>query len=220
MDSYHGSPNKVEILDTIFIADKGTIKVLLLKKETDPYKGYWCLPRGILSLDNTIIEEADNIASKLTGLNQVNFIENSIYSSVGRINDERIIGISCIGLTDLVTVSLKGEECIFEHDWFDINSLPKMIYDHSKIVTDSVSNLKLLLKNISSIKKLFPSDFTLPELQSIYETIFEKELDRRNFRKKLISLNILEATGEKNLGENGRPAKLYRFKDDVEDIII
>lgn len=218
MDSYQGTANKVEVLDTIFIADKGNIKILLLKKETEPYKGYWSLPRGILSSDNDVLEEADIISSRLAGLNQVNFLENRIYSSINRINDERIIGVSCIGLTDSVTVSLKGSECPFEYGWFEINSLPKMIYDHAKIANDSVHDLRNILKNISIIKKLFPSDFTLPELQSAYEQINGEELDRRNFRKKIISLNVLEETGENNLGESGRPAKLYRFKDDVDGI--
>ena len=93
-----------------------------------------------------------------------------------------------------------------------------MIYDHAKIANDSVHDLRNILKNISIIKKLFPSDFTLPELQSAYEQINGEELDRRNFRKKIISLNVLEETGENNLGESGRPAKLYRFKDDVDGI--
>lgn len=217
MDSYHGTSNKVEVLDTIFIADKGNIKILLLKKETDPYKGYWSLPRGILSIDNSVIEEADTISSRLTGLNQVSFLENHIYSSVDRINEERVLGISCIGLIDPITVSLKSDECPFEYGWFDINSLPKMVYDHSKIASDSINDLRTLLKNVSMIKKLFPSDFTLPELQSAYEQVSGEDLDRRNFRKKLISLNVLEDTGENNLGESGRPAKLYRFKDDIED---
>ena len=73
MDSYQGTANKVEVLDTIFISDKGNIKILLLKKETEPYKGYWSLPRGILSSDNDVLDEADIISSRLAGLNQVNF---------------------------------------------------------------------------------------------------------------------------------------------------
>lgn len=215
MDSYHGSSNKVEILDTIFVADKGNIKILLLKKETEPYKGYWSLPRGILPVDSEVLEEADIIAVKLSGLNQVNFFLNRVYSTVDRIPDERVIGISCIGLTDPVTISLKGEDSPFEYGWFNINSLPKMIYDHSKIALDSIHDLKKIISDVNVIKKFFPSDFTLPELQSIYEQVSGEELDRRNFRKKLMSMDILESTGEHNLGETGRPAKLYRFKDDI-----
>ena len=68
------------------------------------------------------------------------------------------------------------------------------------------------------MKVLYPSDFTLPEIQKLYEQILGKELDRRNFRKKLLNLDLIEPTGDKNIGFNGRPAILYKFKDDIDDL--
>lgn len=213
MDSYNGPLNKVEILNNIFMADKGNIKILLLKKNTDPYKGYWVLPRGILEKDYSVNDYSKIICENLTGLKDIDFFENAIFSDVNRINDERVIGISCIGLTDIVTVSIKKEDTEIEYNWFDIKSLPKMIFDHTDIANRAILDLKKVLTDYSLLKKLFPSDFTLPELQKVFETLGCEELDRRNFRKKLMSLDILEATGENNIGESGRPARLYRFKD-------
>jgi 8-oxo-dGTP diphosphatase len=218
MDNYHGALNKVEILDNIFIVDKGVIKILLLKKETEPYKGYWSLPRGILESSNTVLEEANMISSRLAGMNDVYFLENNVYSDLNRFSDERVLGISCIGFIDSVTLALKGETIPYEYNWFDVTSLPKMVYDHARVASDAVLSLKSYLNNFDVIKKLFPSDFTLPELQNVYEQVQGSSLDRRNFRKKIMALDVLEFTGENNIGESGRPAKLYRFKDEVEGI--
>lgn len=217
MDNYNGPTNKVEILDNIFMVDKGIIKILLLKKETDPYRGYWSLPRGILADDETVLDSAIDISYRFTGIKNIIFDENSVFSNVDRINDERILGISCIGLTDSVTVSLRQSEAILEYDWFNIKNLPKMIYDHSDIASKAIIDLKKVLDDFKLLKRLFPSDFTLPELQKVYEQILDTELDRRNFRKKLMSLDVLEPTGDNNMGESGRPAKLYRFKEDLEE---
>lgn len=216
MDRYNGPSNKVEVLDNIFMVDKGNIKILLLKKETEPYKGYWSLPRGILLSNETILEAALDISYRLTGIKNIIFDENSVFSDMDRFPDERILGVSCIGLTDSVTVSLKQEETILEYDWFNIKNLPKMIYDHSNIASKAISSLKMILDDFKMLKRLFPSDFTLPELQKVYEQILDTELDRRNFRKKMMALDVLEPTGDNNMGESGRPAKLYRFKDGFE----
>ena len=78
--------------------------------------------------------------------------------------------------------------------------------------------LKRKIVNINILKILFPSDFTLPEIQKVYEQILGKTFDRRNFRKKFIALDLLEDTNEKNIGFNGRPAKLYRFKDNIKQV--
>lgn len=215
MDNYNGPANKIEILNNIFMVDKGVIKILLLKKETEPYKGYWSLPRGILSDNETVLDSALDISYKLTGIKNIVFDENSVFSNIDRIPDERVLGISCIGLTDSVTVSLRQVETVLEYDWFNIKSLPKMIYDHSDIASKAILDLKNILDDFKLLKRLFPSDFTLPELQKVYEQILNTELDRRNFRKKLMSLDVLEATGDNNIGESGRPAKLYRFKEDL-----
>jgi len=217
MDSYVGPLNKVEVLNNIFMADKGSIKILLLKKETEPYKGYWFLPRDILRNDESIADCACRIFQNFVNVKDVLFEENAVFSDNDRIPDEKVIGISCIALIDNITFSLKQEESGFEYNWFDISSLPKMVYDHSKIASKAIQNLQEILRKIKMVKRLFPSDFTLPELQKIYEQVLNKELDRRNFRKKLMNFGYIEDTGDVNEGGTGRPAKLYRFKEEIEE---
>lgn len=217
MDNYEGASMKAEVLDNIFLFDKGNVKILLLKKETEPYRGYWFLPRCMLLEEEMVEEAAKQAAYEFAGINTIDFLIDTIFSDPSRIPDERILGISTIGLTDSVTISLKQEGTNYEYSWFSIGSLPKMIYDHSKIAHKAIEDLKQILNSFTNMKQIFPSDFTLPELQKAYEEIWKETFDRRNFRKKIMSLDILEETGDSNFGESGRPAKLYRFKEDLND---
>ena len=215
MDNYEGAFLKAEVLDNIFLFDRGNVKILLLKKETEPYKGYWFLPKCMLLEEETIEEAAKQTAYEFAGLNTIDFVIDTIFSDPARIPDERILGISTIGFTDGVTISLKQEGTNYEYSWFSIESLPKMIYDHSKIANKAIANLKNILCSFTMMRKIFPSDFTLPELQKAYEEICQETFDRRNFRKKLLNLDVLEETGDSNIKESGRPAKLYRFKENL-----
>ena len=111
-------------------------------------------------------------------------------------------------------------ETKFEYSWFTIDKLPKIGYDHSKVVDVALSQLKNKLNQSQTLQQIFPSDFTLPEIQKIYEQVLTKELDRRNFRKKFLNLDLIEETGEKAPSITGRPAKLYRFKKNIDNVIL
>lgn len=215
LESYY---NIIESLVSIFTVDKGEIKVLLLRKKSDPYKGYWILPGGIVSNKETIEENViDSIDVKL-GLKDVYLEQCYICSDVARDPDDRIIAISYIGLIDNVSTLLKRDDrSEIETCWFKINDIPKMAYDHLHILSKNIEFLRKKIVNSNVLKSLFPSDFTLPELQHAYEQILDKKLDRRNFRKKFISLGLIEDTGDTNVGGNGRPAKLYRFKEEIQE---
>lgn len=210
--------NILESLVSIFTIDKGDVKVLLIRKKSDPYKGYWILPGGIVSREETIEENVAHAISKKLGLHDVYLEQCHISSQLNRDPDDRIIAISYIGLVDNVTALLKREvREEIETSWFKIDDIPKMAYDHAEILQKNIQFLRSKIVNSSVLKSLFPSDFTLPELQHAYEQILGRILDRRNFRKKFISLGLVDDTGDKNVGGNGRPAKLYRFKEEMKE---
>ena len=210
----------LETLISIFTIDKGEIKVLLERVNDEPYKGYWMIPNTPLYKDMTIEENLLSYVNEELGLCNISLDQNKIFSDE-LVNDIRKISISYNGLIDSKTIELKKSEINNkELHWFLINEIPKMAYDHERIINCSIKTLKKKIKNTEMLKLLFPSDFTLPELQKIFELILGQELDRRNFRKKLISLDLIEDTNEFNIGCNGRPAKLYRFKDDIKEIDI
>jgi len=211
--------NYLETLISIFTIDKGELKVLLLRKKTEPYKGYWILPGNALRNDETLEDNITDAVLDKTGLLSVYIEQCYTFSNIDRDPDGRVIATSFIGLVDSKSVEIKREERPeYETAWFSIEELPKLGYDHETILARNVDYLKKKIVNSNVLKSLFPSDFTLPELQHVYEQILGKELDRRNFRKKFIGLDLIEDTLEKNTGFNGRPAKLYRFKDEIKEI--
>ena len=211
--------NYLETLISIFTIDKGDLKVLLLRKKTEPYKGYWILPGNILRNDETLEDNITDAVLDKTGLLSVYIEQCYTFSNIDRDPDGRVIATSFIGLVDSKSVEIKREERPeYETAWFSIEELPKLGYDHENIIARNIDYLKKKIVNSNVLKSLFPSDFTLPELQHVYEQILGKELDRRNFRKKFIGLDLIEDTLEKNTGFNGRPAKLYRFKDEIKEI--
>lgn len=206
--------NFIESLVSVFTIEDGNIKVLLLKKQKEPHKGYWILPGNVLFTNETLKQNVITVLNEKLGLPETLVKQCHTFSDLERYNQKRVLAVSYLGLIDSQTLKLKRQERKeYETKWFKINELPKLAYDHEHILKCNIYNFKELLKNHDYLNLLFPSDFTLSELQKVYEQILDKKLDRRNFRKKIFSLNQIEETGDKTDHNNGRPAKLYRFKD-------
>lgn len=205
--------NQIEVLVNLFTIDNGKLKVLLIKKENDPFKGYWILPSNLLMTTETIEECARDTILEFSGISNIFLKQCNVVSKIDRLPNDRIVGNSLIGLVDKETLLLKKKKSLFENVWFPIDEIPKMVYDHGDILKDAIENMKNALTDTDMLKILFPSDFTMPELQTVYEQILNKKLDRRNFRKKMLNYDLLEETGDKNSNKMGRPAKLYRFKE-------
>lgn len=210
--------NYLETLICIFTIDKGDLKILLMRKKTEPYKGYWILPGNYVRNDETLEDNITDAVYDKTGLLNIYVEQCHTVSTLDRDPDNRIIATTFMGLVDSKSAEIMREERPnIETEWFSIDSIPKVGYDHEEIINKIRLALQKKIVNSNVLKSLFPSDFTLPELQRVYEQILGVELDRRNFRKKFISLDLIEDTEEMNLGSSGRPAKLYRFKDNIKD---
>ena len=208
----------LETLIGIFTVDKGKIKILLMHKKTEPYKGYWVLPGSLLSKKETLEDNITDVVCDTLGLPTMYIEQCYTFSNLNRDPDNRVVATAFIGLIDNITLVLKKQERDeIELAWFEINSIPKTGYDHDKIINKLVEYLKKRMINSNILKILFPSDFTLPELQRVYEQVLNTEIDRRNFRKKLVNLGYVIDTGDVNEGYMGRPAKLYRFNDELEE---
>lgn len=209
--------NKVETLINIFTVDDGNFKLLLMRKKNEPYKGYWTLPGNLLKKEETAEDNISEAVYEKTGLLSLYMEQCHTFTKLDRNPDERMIAISFVGLIDSVSVHLKKEERDNELEWFSIDDLPKMAYDHEVITDYAVKYLSKKVINSNFLKSLFPSDFTIPELQKVFEQILNKKFDRRNFRKKFVNLNLLEDTNEFLDSRSGRPAKLYRFKENIKE---
>jgi len=207
----------LETLIAIFTIDNSKIKILLMRKKNEPYKGYWILPGSMVG--NTTLEDniSDVVYDKL-GIPNLYIEQCYTFSNLDRIPENRVIATTFIGLINNITLKLRQEERTdVELSWFDIDSIPKTAYDHDIIIAKLLDSFKKKLVDRNILKILFPSDFTLPELQKVYEQAMDVKLDRRNFRKKLINMDYIVDTGDVNEGSAGRPAKLYRFKDENDE---
>ena len=203
----------IENLSLIFSVDQGKIKILLLKKKEEPYKGYWIFPNKILEEEN-FLENTDQVMEELFHLKNI-YKEN--YISFYDIRDEkRIIQTTVFGYMDEATKNymVKDNE-EYEWEWFDACNTPKMAFNYEEIMKNAYTYVKRQIKETEVLKKLYPSDFTVAELQTLVEEVLEKEIDRNSFRNKLISSEIIEDTELTDVATSGRPAKLYQFKENA-----
>lgn len=208
--------NQIEVLTNVFTIDKNSLKVYLIRRLEEPFKGYWMLPSNLLMTSETIEECALATIEEYVGIKDIHIEQCNLFSKIDRLPNDRIIGNSVIGLIDEESLLMHKKRTPYEGVWFNVDEIPKMVFDHSEILIDAIKHLKSELSNPLMLKILFPSDFTLPELQNVYEQILGKKIDRRNFRKRILNLDILEDTNYKTSNKTGRPAKLYRFKDSEE----
>ncbi len=203
----------IHLISSIFTVDKGVVKVLLIRRNNEPYKDKWALVGGALYNNETVLDGMKREIKEKTGINAIELYYSNMYSKVDRSPIMRMVGLSYIGFLDIEKVNLlKETDKTNDSDWFPINNIPELAYDHNEILNDSILKLRELIYDSDILKSLFPNTLTLPELQSVYETILDKKIDRRNFRKKLINDGVIvDINNEKNyIGK--KPAKLYKFR--------
>ena len=213
--------NYLETLISIFSIKNGKIKILLEKNEQDNIQTQWKLPSNYLKKLETLEHCINNVIENKTGLNNVKYEQAFTFSNLERSQNERILATSFIGLVDSKTV--EANQIIINEknvEWFNIDEIPELRFDHDEIVVYTIDHLKKKMNDINALKLLFASPFTLPDLQKVYEQILNKKLDRRNFRKKFVTLGVIEDTNTYNIGCNGRPAKLYKFKEKINTEIV
>ncbi len=210
----------VEALASIFTIENGEFKLLLIKNKKEPYKGYWILPGGIVSKEKTIEETIEENVTEQTGLKGLVYEQSYVFSDVERVPEKRIVGVSLLSIVDEFKIKKLQCDTNYEICWFTIDKLPKIGYDHGRVIEVAIAQLKEKLNQSQTLQQIFPSDFTLPEIQKVYEQVLTKELDRRNFRKKFLKLDLIEETGDKAPSVTGRPAKLYRFKQNIDNVIL
>ena len=203
----------IHLISTIFTVEKGITKVLLIKRSNEPFKDMWALPGGALYNNEDINNGLKRELKEKTGIENVYLDMVNVYGKIDRSPVMRMVAVSYMGVIDSNRVSVLKETIKTSNaDWFNINNIPKLAYDHNEILNDSIDKLKNKIFETDILKNLFNEEFTLPELQKVYETILDKTFDRRNFRKKLINDGVIEDTNKVVNFEGKKPAKLYKFK--------
>ena len=204
----------IHVITTLFTVDKGIVKVLLVKRTNEPFNGYWALPGGAMYNNETLEDGARRELKEKTGLENIKLELGNIFDDVNRSKLQRMIGVSFLGVINTKGIELQKETMKTSNaDFFAIDKVPKLAYDHNLVIDKSLAILKEKILKSSILKDLLPEEFTLPELQKVYETLLNKELDRRNFRKKLLNDGIIRAVNKDAVFNGKKPAKLYCFKD-------
>ena len=201
----------IHVITSIFTVDKGILKVLLVKRKNEPYKDYWALTGGALYNDEDLEDGLNREIYEKTGLRNIEVKFSKVFGKKDRSPVMRMIAITYIGIIDASKVEIAKDTLKTSNaEWFKIDEVPQLAYDHNEILFSAREKLKELVLNTSILKSLFPNYFTIPELQKTYEIILNKKLDRRNFRRKV--LYMLTLTDKEKIFEGTKPAKLYKYK--------
>ncbi len=194
----------------IFGFQEGKLKLLVFKRRVEPLKGEWSLIGSFVRLDEDLEYAGQRVLRETTGLENV-FMQQ--LKSYGK--KDRDPGYRCISIAQyaLIRIDDYDEELVEEHGarWYEIDHLPLLILDHNEMVHDALLQLKQNARYKPIGFELLPEKFTIPQLQTLYEAIYQRELDARNFRKKVLSLNVLEKLEEKDKSTSKRGAFLYKF---------
>ncbi|MCQ2345487.1 MAG: NUDIX hydrolase [Paludibacteraceae bacterium] len=195
--------------NVIFGFDGQDLHILLVRRGVEPYKGKWALPGGFLRMNETIEECASRELKEETTLSNVYMKPVGVYSDLDRDPRGRIITSAFYALVRLTEV--KGGDDADEALWVPLTQVPALAFDHDRILRDARQRLKEDIHFRPVGFQLLPEKFTMPQLQRLYEAILDVHFDRRNFMKKMLSVDILENTGEFEEVHGHRAAAYYSF---------
>lgn len=204
----------------IFTIRDKQLKLLLIMRGGEPYKGKWALPGGFIQLDEDLETGARRELAEETGISGVYLEQLYTFGAVDRDPRERVITVSYYALISSDKIVLQAATDAEAVGWFRMDDLPDLAFDHQNIVDMAHQRLVAKLDYSTIAFQFMPKEFTLSELQEVYEIILREEMDRRNFRKWVLALEQIEETGEERREGAHRPAKLYRVinPDKVEII--
>lgn len=199
--------------NVIFGFDSGNLKVLLIKRGVTPYKGLWALPGDLVYPNEDLDSAAGRILFELTGLRKVFLEQVHAFGAVNRHPLGRVITIAYYSLIKIDQFEFPTSEFASEVAWHEVstNRELKLAFDHNQILKACFYELKSKIKTRPIGFELLPQKFTLTELQSLYEAILEQNLDKRNFRKKILGTKLLRDLNEIQENVSHRPARLYSF---------
>ncbi len=211
----------------IFALRANDLQVLLVKRKYPPYQGLWAIPGGYVQPDESLEGAAARELREETGIGvddleggatragaTVPYIEQLYtFGDPGRDPRGRVITVAYFALVPAPLAIQAGSDAS-DAQWKPVRKLPQMAFDHARIVQYALKRLRYKLEYSAVGFQLLPPAFTLSELQRAYETILGETLDKRNFRRRILQAQVIEETGQYQIGE-GRPAMLYRFREDA-----
>ena len=187
------------------------LQVLLVKRRSWPYEGMWAIPGGFVNMDESLEAAARRELQEETNVQNVYLEQLYTFGDPGRDPRTRVITVVYFALLDSERLQVKAGDDAADVSWYSVYHLPPLAFDHARILQYALDRLRGKLQYTQIAFNLLPEQFTLRELQRVYEIILHRKLDKRNFRKKILSTGILEDTDAKKMEGTHRPARLYRF---------
>lgn len=211
---YQGADKILLAVDCIIFGfDKNLLKLLLFKRKVEPFKNEWSLIGRFIREDENINNAAEKVLEECTGLNDVFLEQLFCYGDASRDPGGRVVSIAYFALIRLDEQKEQSVENFHAH-WFDVNEVPDLILDHNAMIEAAFDKLKQKARVQPIGFELLPEKFTIPNLQALYESIYQVSLDGRNFRKKILSMGILEKLDEKDKTSSKKGAYLYKFNQE------
>ena len=195
----------------VFGFDESELKVLLIQRGLEPFKGKWAFPGGFVRVDETLDEAARRELAEETGLKSVFLEQLYTFGTVDRDPRERVVSVAYYALVKLSDHRAKAATDAANAEWFPISKVPKLAFDHAEILATALARLKGKVRYEPIGFELLPSKFTLSQLQHLYEAVLGAGLDKRNFRKKVLGFGLLVPLKEAQMAGSHRPAQLFRF---------
>ena len=204
------TPPTLTVDAVIFQVNNNTLEVLLLKRPNEPFKGEWALPGGYNAKGETTTDALERVVLQKTGVkikDDLRYIEQLYtFDTINRDPRGHAVSVTYMGCGRNITYNEDLEVA-----FFDVNKIPKLAYDHANIIKYAKERLIAKMTYTNSAFAFLDRRFTLTQLQTVYEIVFGREFDKRNFRKKFFNLNLIHETNELWRDGAHRPAKLYEF---------
>ncbi|HEY6229542.1 MAG TPA: NUDIX domain-containing protein [Verrucomicrobiae bacterium] len=198
----------------VFGFDDEELKVLLIERGLEPFKCKWALPGGFVRVDESLDDAARRELEEEAGLKNVFLEQLYTFGALRRDPRERVVSVAYYSLVKLAAHETKAATDAADARWFPLSKIPKLAFDHAEILGTALARLKGKVRYEPIGFELLPPKFTLSQLQHLYEAALETNLDKRNFRKKVLSYDLLIPLKEKQMTGRHRPAQLFRFDAD------
>jgi ADP-ribose pyrophosphatase YjhB (NUDIX family) len=218
MELYKNHPQHYVAVDCVILGYQDEeIKLLLYPRSFEPYKGKWSLLGGFVEDNESADEAASRILKQTTGLEQIFLEQVASFSEPNRDTEARVISLAYYAL---IRIDLHDEECVRENGayWVSINKLPQLIFDHQQMFEKALVKLQQKAGYSLVGLELLPEMFTLIQLRKLHESIFQREFDPGNFRKKILSLGVLDKLSVKDASESRKGAFYYKAKSNIGEI--
>lgn len=193
----------------IFTVLEGKLQALLMEMKKRPFLGAWAVPGGLIRPDESVDDAAKRQLREKVGINNLYLEQLYTFGKVKRDPFGRVVSVAHFALIPSAESDIKKDQ--YNLSWFPVAALPESAYDHKEIIETAIERLKSKLAYTNIVYSLLPNEFTLGELQKIYEIILGKALDKRNFRKKILQTKLLKKIPKKTIGDAHRPAQVYSF---------